>query len=113
MNVAQAGNVTVVDRRTRTVKAKWPVTGAKSNFPMALDEASRRLFIGCRKPAKMLVLDTADGKEVASVDITRDTDDLFYDATLKRIYVSRGAGSVSVIQQKEDSHYNVIATIST
>jgi hypothetical protein len=59
INVPEAGNVTVVDRRTRTVKAKWPVTGAKLNFPMALDEANHRLFIGCRKPAKMLVLDTA------------------------------------------------------
>ncbi len=113
INIPEAGNVTVVDRRTRTVKAKWPVTGAKSNFPMALDEVNHRLFIGCRKPAKMLVLDTADGKEIASVDITGDTDDLFYDATLKRIYVSGGAGSVSVIEQKEPDHYNVIATIPT
>jgi len=113
INVPEAGNVTVVDRRTRTVKAKWPVTGAKLNFPMALDEANHRLFIGCRKPAKMLVLDTADGKEVASVDITGDTDDLFYDGPLKRIYVSGGAGSVSVIEQKDADHYNVIATIPT
>jgi DNA-binding beta-propeller fold protein YncE len=113
INVPEAGNVTVVDRRTRTVKAKWPVTGAKLNFPMALDEANHRLFIGCRKPAKMLVLETADGKEVASIDITGDTDDLFYDAPLKRIYVSGGAGSVSVIEQKDADHYNVIATIPT
>jgi DNA-binding beta-propeller fold protein YncE len=111
INIPEAGNVTVVDRRTRTVKAKWPVAGAKSNFPMAVDEANHRLFLGCRKPARMLVLDTADGKEVASVDITGDTDDLFYDASLKRIYVSGGAGSVSVIEQKEPDHYNVIATI--
>ncbi len=46
INIPEAGNVTVVDRRTRTVKAKWPVTGAKSNFPMALDEANHRVFIG-------------------------------------------------------------------
>jgi DNA-binding beta-propeller fold protein YncE len=113
INVPNAGNVTVVDRRTRTVKAKWQVTGAKSNFPMALDEANHRLFIGCRKPAKMLVLDLADGKEIASVDITADTDDLFYDAQLKRIYVSGGAGSISVIEQKDADHYSVSATIPT
>ncbi|HEY6390354.1 MAG TPA: hypothetical protein VIX89_03685 [Bryobacteraceae bacterium] len=113
INVPEAGNVTVVDRRTRTVKVKWPVTCAKSNFPMALDETNRRLLIGCRKPAKMLVLDTADGKETASVDIAGDTDDLFYDAALKRIYVSGGAGSISVIEQKDADHYSVIATIPT
>jgi DNA-binding beta-propeller fold protein YncE len=113
INVPKAENVTVIDRRTRSVKAKWPVTGAKLNYPMALDEVNRRLFIGCRKPAKMLVLDTADGKEIANIDITGDTDDLFYDASLKRIYVSGGAGSISVIEQKDADHYNVIATIPT
>jgi hypothetical protein len=61
----------------------------------------------------MLILDTADGKEIASVDITGDTDDLFYDAPLKRIYVSGGAGSVSVIEQKDADHYNVIASVPT
>src|SRR5579864_1581450 len=94
INVPDAGNVTVVDRRTRTVKEKWPVTGAKSNFPMALDEADHRLFLGCRKPPKLLVLDTSAGKQIASIDIVGDTDDLYYDAALKRIYVSGGAGSV-------------------
>ncbi|HEV2689120.1 MAG TPA: hypothetical protein VGV35_11210 [Bryobacteraceae bacterium] len=113
VNVPGAGNVTVIDRRTRAVTAKWPVTGAKSNYPMALDEANHRLFLGCRKPAKLVVLDTGNGKEVASVDITGDTDDLFYDATLKRIYVSGGAGSISVVQQKDADRYEVTATVPT
>jgi DNA-binding beta-propeller fold protein YncE len=113
VNVPNAANVTVVDRRTRTVAAKWPVTTAKSNFPMALDEANHRLFIGCRKPAKLIVLDTVSGKEVASVDIVGDTDDLFYDATRKRIYISGGAGAITVLQQKDADHYEEISRIPT
>ena len=34
----------------------WPVASAASNFPMALDKPNRRLFVGCRRPAKVLVL---------------------------------------------------------
>jgi len=113
VNVPEAGHVAVIDRRTRSITAKWPVTGAKSNFPMALDEANHRLFLGCRKPAKLLVLDTASGKQVASVDIVGDTDDLYYDAALKRIYVSGGSGSVTVLQQKDADHYETMATIPT
>jgi DNA-binding beta-propeller fold protein YncE len=113
VNVPNAENVTVVDRRTRAVKVKWPLTGAKSNFPMALDEADHRLFVGCRKPAKLLVLDTGSGKEVAAVDIVGDTDDLFYDAALKRIYVSGGAGAITVLQQKDADHYHELAKIPT
>jgi len=113
VNVPEAGHVAVIDRRTRSITAKWPVTGAKSNFPMALDEANHRLFLGCRKPAKLLVLDTASGKQVASVDIVGDTDDLYYDTALKRIYVSGGSGSVTVLQQKDADQYETMATIPT
>ena len=113
INVPEAGNVTIVDRRTRTVKAKWPVTGAKSNFPMALDEANHRLLLGCRKPAKLLVLDTSDGHQIASVEIVGDTDDLFYDAAFKRIYVSGGAGAVTVLEQKDPDHYELLASVPT
>lgn len=113
VNIPEAENITVVDRRTRTVKAKWPVTAAKSNFPMALDEANHRLFIGCRRPAKLLVLDMGSGKEVATADIVGDTDDLFYDAARKRIYISGGGGAVTVLQQKDADHYDRLAEIPT
>jgi YVTN family beta-propeller protein len=113
VNVPEAGHIAVIDRRTRTVKAKWPITAAKSNFPMALDEANHRLFVGCRKPARLVILDTTSGKEVANIDIIGDTDDLFYDAAMKRIYISGGAGSISVVQQKDADHYEGIATIRT
>jgi hypothetical protein len=42
---------------------------------MALDEAHHRLFIGCRKPARLLVFDTERGHTVASPEIVADTDD--------------------------------------
>jgi hypothetical protein len=41
-----------------------------------------------------------------------DTDDLFYDATLKRIYVSGGEGFLSVFQQ-DSNGYHPLARIPT
>jgi DNA-binding beta-propeller fold protein YncE len=113
VNVPNAGHVAVVDRRTHSVIAKWPIEAAKQNFPMALDEANHRLFIGCRRPPKLVVLDTSSGKQVAEVAIVGDTDDLFYDPASKRIYVSGGAGAVTVLDQKDADHYTVSATIPT
>ena len=107
------GHVSVIDRRTRTVIAKWEVEAAKQNFPMALDEADHRLFVGCRRPARLVVFDTTSGKPVTTVEIVGDTDDLFYDSALKRIYISGGGGAVTVLQQKDPDHYTALATIST
>jgi len=113
VNVPNAGYVAVVDRETGTVIEKFPLKEAVGNFPMALDEADHRLLIGCRSPAKLLVLDTETGKTVASLDIVGDTDDLFYDAANKRIYVSGGEGRVTVISQTNADMYNVVGQVTT
>jgi hypothetical protein len=80
---------------------------------MSLDERNHRLFVGCRKPAKMLVLDTDSGRTVASVDCVGDTDDLFYDPQQKRIYISGGEGAVDVIEQIDVDHYRRIERVKT
>jgi DNA-binding beta-propeller fold protein YncE len=113
VNVPTADQIAVVDRSAMNVIARWPVTGAKSNFPMALDEANHRLFVGCRRPAKVLVYDTATGKESGSFDIVGDTDDLFYDAARKRLYVSGGEGYLDVFQAQDASRLTRIAHIAT
>jgi YVTN family beta-propeller protein len=108
VNIPDAKHIAVVDREKRAVVAKWPLEKLESNFPMALDEANHRLFIGCRKPSKLLVLDTETGKEIVQLTISRDTDDLFYDAPSKRIYLSAGEGFIDTIDQKDADHYKRI-----
>jgi DNA-binding beta-propeller fold protein YncE len=113
VNVPDANQIAVIDRTGMTVAATWPVVAAKANFPMALDEPNHRLFIGCRRPAKVLVYDTTTGKESGSFDIVGDTDDLFFDATRKRLYISGGEGFVDVFQEQEAGHFGRLAHIAT
>jgi DNA-binding beta-propeller fold protein YncE len=98
VNVPTAKQIAVIDRRAMKVIATWPVAEASSNFPMALDEAGHRLFIGCRQPAKVLIVDTSSGKVVSAVDIVGDTDDIFWDAARKRLYITGGEGFVDALQ---------------
>lgn len=95
------------------VMATWPMREFQANFPMALDEANQRLFVGCRSPARLVVLDTTNGKPVANLPISEDTDDLFYHAAAKRIYLSCGEGYVDVIDQRDADHYQFREKIPT
>ena len=113
VNVPDANQIVVVDRSAMKVAATWPVVTAKANFPMALDEANHHVFIGCRRPAKVLVYDTTTGKESGSFDIVGDTDDLFFDAARKRLYVSGGEGFVDVLQEQEAGRFSRVAHIAT
>ena len=113
VNVPDAHHVAVVDRSTMKISATWPVTTAGANFPMALDEANHRVFLGCRRPARVLVFDTTSGKETASFEIVGDTDDLFYDASRKRLYVTGGEGYVDVVQDEGANRFVRTAHVST
>jgi len=113
VNVPDADQIAVIDRNAMKVIATWPVVGAKSNFPMALDEANHRVFVGCRRPAKVLVYDTATGKESGSFDIVGDTDDLFYDATRRRLYVSGGDGYLDALQEQDANRFARVAHLAT
>jgi len=92
VNVPNAQQVAVLDRAKLSVIDKWPLTEAEQNYPMALDEANHRLFIGCRKPAKLLVLDTQGGKTVFESRLLRRRDDIFYDAAARRVYLVEAKG---------------------
>ena len=113
VNVPDRKQIEVADLAKRSVISKWNVTSALKNYPMALDEAHHRLYIGCRAPARMLVLDTETGKQVQSVEIVGDTDDLFYDSARGRVYVIGGAGFVDEFEQKDADHYSRLAHIET
>ena len=113
VNVPNADQIAVVDRTAMKVVSTWPVGGAKANYPMALDEPNHRLFVGCRRPAKVLIFDTTTGKETGAIDIVGDTDDLFYDSARKRIYVSGGEGFVDVLQDQGPNRFARIAHLAT
>ena len=113
VNVPTADHIAVVDRRAMRVAAIWPVAGAKSNFPMALDETNHRMFVGCRRPAKVLVFDTTSGKEIGAFDIVGDTDDIFYDAERKRLYVSGGEGFIDVFDTRQPATFPRLARVKS
>jgi YVTN family beta-propeller protein len=113
VNVPTADQIAVIDRSAMKVIAVWPDAGAKSNFPMALDEANHRIFIGCRRPARVLVYDTTSGKPINSFAIVGDTDDLFYDAVRKRLYISGGEGYIDVFQEDNAGSFRRAAHVAT
>ena len=110
VNVPNARHVAVVDRGKGEVIATWKTDGAFGNFPMALDEDNHRLFVGCRLPSKLVVLDTQSGKTVASVGISGDPDEVFYDTKRRRTYVVCGAGKIDII---DANTYKPVTKIDT
>lgn len=113
VNVPDSRHVAVIDRDKNAVSATWNTDLAFGNFPMALDEANHRLFVGCRLPSKLVVLNTDSGNVVAKIDISGDPDDVFYDGKRHRIYATCGAGKIDIIEQTDANTYKDSAKIDT
>jgi DNA-binding beta-propeller fold protein YncE len=113
VNVPKARQVAVIDRDKSNVVTTWKTDLVFGNFPMAFDEANHRLFIGCRMPSKLVVLNSDSGDVVAKIDISGDPDDVFYDSKRHRIYAICGAGKIDVIDQTDPSNYKAVTRIDT
>ncbi len=74
INLADKGLIAVVDLRARKVIARWPVAPGGGPTGMAIDSAHHRLFIGCRKPQRLIVMSTEGGKIEAALPIGSGND---------------------------------------
>ena len=69
INLEDKDLVAVVDLHTRTVIARWPVAPGGHPVGMSMDKKTHRLFIGCRNPQKLVVMNAETGKVEGSVPI--------------------------------------------
>jgi DNA-binding beta-propeller fold protein YncE len=110
VNLEDKDLVAVVDLHSNKVLNRWPVAPGGHPVGMAIDPASHRLFIGCRKPEKMVVMSTETGKVEAALPIGSGNDSARFDHG--QAFAGCGDGSLAVIGEK-DGHFEVAQTVTT
>jgi hypothetical protein len=113
INLPDSHEIDIADIACQKVIVQWKMNIALANFPMALDEKNHRLFIVCRSPAKLVVMDTGNGKIISMDNCVADADDIYYDEINGCIYISRGEGCVNIFQEQEANVLKKIANIAT
>jgi DNA-binding beta-propeller fold protein YncE len=115
VNIADAGQIAVIDGSTHVITYTWTLGQSKGNTPLAYDAPDDLLLVGCRTPAQMVVLDATTGKRKSEAVTSAGADDLFFDATTKTIYLIAGSGAVDALRVAADgtlSSAEVTHTIS-
>jgi hypothetical protein len=113
VNVPKEFVVAVVDRKKHSVVSKWGLDWTAANYPMALDEGDARLFVGCRLPPRLVILDANSGRVVAKLPIVADADDVFFDPSRHLLYVIGGEGAVDIIRMHDPNRYEHVGRIHT
>lgn len=110
INLEDKDMVAVVDLHTRKVTARWPVAPGGHPVGMALDKKTHRLFVGCRKPQKMVVMSAETGKVLDTLPIGAGVDATAVDAG--QAFASCRDGSLTVVGEKSGK-YEVAQVVNT
>src|SRR3979409_519859 len=105
VNLEDKAEVAVFDPKTLEVKHRYPIGVAKTPTGLAYDPKNNRLFIGCREKPMMVVMDSTNGKVVASFPIGAGVDWAEFDAASKTVFTSSGDGTLGIFTQKSADVY--------
>ena len=111
INLVDKDNVAVVDFKARKVIAHWPVAPGGSPVGMAIDTKTRQLFIGCRKPQKLIVMSTDNGKVLSDMPIGAGVDATKIDRG--QAFASCRDGSLAVSSETSPGKFEIVQTVKT
>ena len=111
INLEDKDQVAVVDLIARKVLAHWPVAPGGSPVGMSIDPAKHRLFVGCRKPQKLIVMSTDDGKVLADLPIGAGVDATKFDG--HQAFASCRDGKLNVAGETASGKIEIVQTVTT
>ena len=113
VNSENTSEVVVFDPKSLEVKKRFPVGVAATPTGLAYDAKTNRLFIGCRKEPKMVVMDAATGRVITSFTIGSGVDFAGFNPKSNLIFFSCGDGTLSVFHEKSADEYEDLGAVKT
>ncbi|MDB6170049.1 MAG: YncE family protein [Verrucomicrobia bacterium] len=110
VNLADRSQVAVVDVKGMKVVERWSTAPGGEPSGIAMDPARRRLFIGCRNPQKVVVMNADDGRIIGEVAIGAGVDGILFDGD---IFASCRDGTLAVIRETSPDRFELIQTLRT
>src|SRR5256714_749797 len=112
VNLEDKNEVAVIDEAKREVGARWPLAPGTEPTGIALDAAHHRLFSACHNKM-MEMLDTTNGKVVASVPIGTGVDGCAFDDATQLAFASCGEGTTTIAKEEAPDKLTTVQTLKT
>ncbi|MGA2033579.1 MAG: hypothetical protein ABSG68_15090 [Thermoguttaceae bacterium] len=110
VNLVDKDRVAVIDSKTMKVIYKWPTAPGGAPVGMSMDPVKGRLFVGCRKPQKLIVMSAEDGQVLADLPIGAGVDATQFDGD---IFASCRDGTLAVARETAPGKFAIVQTVAT
>ena len=107
-------SVGVVDAKTMTVTTRYPLSG-QGGTPagLALDPKTRVLFVACRNPAVMVMMNADTGAILTTLPIGMQNDGVLFNPATNEALAATGDGHLTVIKEDGPKKFSVEQTLTT
>jgi YVTN family beta-propeller protein len=112
VNGAEHGELIVIDTKTNSVTAHWPMPTCERPHGLAIDPKTKRVFASCTNGV-LVVVASDTGSNIATLPIGKFTDAAAFDPKRNLIFSSNGDGTVTVIKEFDPNRFRVVETIQT
>lgn len=113
INLTQTNKLAVVDRNTMKILNMWPVSPARQNAMVSFDQAQHRLYVVCRQPGMVVVMNSDTGAVVSTQPAPLRADEVQYDANSHRLYVPGGEGYLGIYDTSDPDHVKLLEKVTT
>lgn len=113
INLTQTNKLAVVDRNSMKVLNIWPVPAAQQNAMVAFDPMQHRLYVVCRQPGKVVVMNSDTGTVVSTQPAPLRADEVQYDAKTHRLFVPGGEGYMGIYDTSDPDHLKLVEKVTT
>ena len=114
VDLEDKGAVAVVDIKSLKVINTFSL-GEKfgTNAGLALDVKNHVLFVACRQPAVMVMLDSNTGKILGNLPIGAGCDGAVFNPKTQEVFSSQGDGTLTIIKETSPTTFEILQTVKT
>ncbi|HET6217510.1 MAG TPA: hypothetical protein VFE27_10870 [Acidobacteriaceae bacterium] len=112
-DIEENNEVAVINTRTLTVKARWPVAPAGAPVGMGMDREHRRLFSAGRNPQILDMMDADNGKILQSLPISAGVDAVVFEPATGLLFISTREGKIHILHEDSPDKLSDVETVKT
>lgn len=114
VDIEDKASVAVIDTNTMKVTGNYDLAGKGAGCAgLALDAKNHVLFVACRDPQVMVMLDATNGKYLADLPIGQGCDGVVFNPKTMECFSSQRDGTLTVIKESSPTSFDVEQTVKT
>jgi YVTN family beta-propeller protein len=113
VNIESKNEIAVINIKTFTVEAYWPLTPGEAPSGLAIDKKTHRLFSGCADTKLLAIIDADNGKLIDTFPMGAHCDAVVFDPILQDIYASCGDGTLTIVHEVSKDKFVAVEKITT